>query len=173
MTDVNSARLVRLTQLLREWPGTADPRGPTKLLSDVVELGSSGAVLLAAELLSRTSLFERTLLAGALGDATGIAGRPELLECSRELSRGSSDLRATSVLSLASRFGASVTEELVERLGDTSQGVRRYALLSLAAFGADAAWTPVWSLFVKWIRRASERNQFEVTIALSYLLRFS
>jgi hypothetical protein len=165
-------QLTDLRHSLRAWPGK--PMGnPLLLLSGILNVGPVGGSLLAEELAKRSSLFERTLLAAALGDAAGDAGLEELRQCSRETKAGSSDLRGAATISMAARFGPAVTPDLIDRLHDSHPHVRRSALVCVAAVGDERAWDPVWALFLKLLSRPprlKSPSDLEL-LAFCYLIR--
>lgn len=59
------------------------------------------------------------------------------------------EVRCAVVHSLASRLGPDASDTLRARLGDGDQNVRDQAVMALAAFGADVAWTEVYDDLVK------------------------
>ena len=161
----------RLKKQLAEWTWKDSDRLAT--LEKVVDLGPVGTTMLASELRKRSRLVERLMLAKALGDATGEAGLRALREAAHVTGPGTANLRCTSLLSLATRFGPGVTPDLQMGLDDPSPDVRYYALIGLAGVGDERAWDAVFSLLQRRLKRpnVSKRTEGQELQAFCYLAR--
>ena len=133
----------------------------------------AGTALLAEQLKSRQSPYDRVTFAAFLGDGVGDAGIEDLRESSRTTGPGTTDLRCASLLALAKRLHSAATPDLHVALEDKNRTVREYAMLGLAAFGTDEAWETAFTVLAGWLKRPTKRksNTPDEVEAVCYLIR--
>jgi hypothetical protein len=90
----------------------------------------------------------KSQIVGALGRAPGSLGLRFLREVAGD--RGQSvEVRCAVVHSLASRLGPDASDTLRASLRDDDHTVREQAVIALAAFGTDVAWTEIYDDLAK------------------------
>jgi hypothetical protein len=110
-------------------------------LSLIREGGVSEATLVL--LYGSADGFRKSQIAAALGRVPGSSGLQLLQDVAAD-SLQPADARCAAVHSLASRLGPDASDTLRARLRDGDEDVRGQAVLALAAFGTDIAWTEIY-----------------------------
>lgn len=125
---------------------TSSEREFENALSLIREGGVSEATLVL--LYGSADDFRKSRIAGALGRAPGSSGLRLLQDLAAD-SAQPADARCAAVHSLASRLGPDASDTLRARLRDGDEDVRGQAVLALAAFGTDVAWTEIYDDLAK------------------------
>ena len=123
--------------------------------------------------LSRARGFDRVVLAASVGDAEGETGPQALRSLLLESGTGSSDLKCAALLALAKRCGEEASGDYKVAFDDKDSGTRDYAVLALAAFGADGHWDRVADRLAKTLARRDRTpgEPSNVVLMIIYLAR--